>query len=296
MRCLVTGGAGFIGSNLALELEKQGNQVIIADNFSSGKKENIKDFKGKVLNIDISRHFEIKNKIDAIFHEAAITDPRFGDDKETIRQNVEGFQNIIELAKKNKAKLIYASTANLYGNTKTPMREEQPKEIITAYGLSKLMMDEMASHYFNEMHIVGLRYFNVFGKNEAGKGRPASMVYHLMRQMLAGKRPRTFKYGEQKRDHIYVKDCVLASIKALEAKSGVYNVGTGKATSFNELVKCLNEVLGTNLEQEYFDMPYDPKTYQHNTQADTERAEKYLKFKAKYCLKEGIKEYREMIK
>jgi len=86
-------------------------------------------------------------------------------------------------------------------------------------------------------------------------------------------------------------------IKAIDAKkSGVYNVGTGIATNFNELVKALNEVIGTNLEPEYFEMPYDPKTYQSNTQADTTKAEKFLGFKAKYSLKEGIKDYKDDIK
>jgi ADP-L-glycero-D-manno-heptose 6-epimerase len=184
----------------------------------------------------------------------------------------------------------------LYGNGPAPQKEDQPKELLSAYARSKLIMDEMASHHFDDMHIVGLRYFNVFGPNEALKGRPASMIYHLAKQMLAGKNPRIFKMGEQKRDHIYVKDCVLANIKALDAKPGVYNVGTGIGTSFNELAKVLNEVLGTNLQPEYFDMPYDPKSYQADTQADTERAEKFLKFKAKYSLKEGVKEYIEMIR
>ncbi len=292
MKCLVTGGAGFIGSNLALELEKRGHDVIIVDNFLTGKRENISDFKGKVIEADVSKDFEFNEHVDAIFHEAAITDPRFEDDDETIRANVEGFKTMIKLAKRNNAQLIYASTANLYGNGPVPMKEGQKKQIITAYGKSKLNMDEIAERYFDTMHIVGLRYFNVFGPHEALKGRPASMIYHLSKQMKAGKRPRIFKMGEQKRDHIYVKDVVDATIKALDAKkSGIYNVGTGIATDFNELVKALNESLGTNLEPEYFDMPYDSKTYQADTQADTKNAEKFLGFKAKWTLKEGIKDY-----
>lgn len=291
MKCLVTGGAGFIGSNLALELEKQGNEVIVVDNFLTGKKENLSGFNGKFVDADVSKQFDFNEEVDVIFHEAAITDPRFEDDKETVRANLEGFKNMIELAKKNNAKLVYASTANLYGNGHVPMKEDQEKELITAYGKSKLMMDRIAEKYFDSMHIVGLRYFNVFGPREALKGRPASMIYHLFQQMKAGKKPRLFKFGKQKRDHIYVKDAIDATIKALDAKSGVYNVGTGIATDFNELVKVLNEVLETNLEVEYFDMPYDPKTYQANTQADTTKAEEFLGFKAKWILKEGIKDY-----
>ena len=177
------------------------------------------------------------------------------------------------------------------------MKESQKKELLSAYAKSKLMMDELAEKYFDKMHVVGLRYFNVFCPREAHKGRAASMIYHLGKQMKEGKNPRIFKFGEQKRDHIYVKDAVAATIKAIDAKkSGVYNVGTGIATNFNELVKALNEVIGTNLEPEYFEMPYDPKTYQSNTQADTTKAEKFLGFKAKYSLKEGIKDYKDDIK
>ncbi|MEA2037358.1 MAG: NAD-dependent epimerase/dehydratase family protein [Nanoarchaeota archaeon] len=296
MKCLVTGGAGFIGSNLALELEKQGHDTIVVDNLLTGKKDNLKGFKGKFLNIDVSMPFDIDEKLDVIFHEAAITDPRFEDDDETLRANLEGFKNIIELAEKNNAKLIYASTANLYGNGKIPMREEQEKELICTYGKSKLVIDELAEKYFGKIQIVGLRYFNVFGPRETNKGRAASMVYHLSKQMKNDKNPRIFKQGEQIRDHIYVKDVVMATIKALNAKSGVYNVGTGIGTSFNELVKELNAVLGKDLEVEYFDNPYDASTYQSNTQADTTLAEKELKFRAEYLLKDGIKEYMEWLK
>jgi ADP-L-glycero-D-manno-heptose 6-epimerase len=310
MRCLVTGGAGFIGSNLALELEKQGHKVIVIDNLFSGVEDNLKDFKGKFLKIDISemnsisgyaqkssisdisKDFEIDEKLDVIFHIAAITDPRFDDEEKLVKENVDGFKNILELAKKNNAKLIYASTANLYGNGPIPMKEDQPKEIITEYGKSKLIMDEMASHHFDDMHIVGLRYFNVFGPRESHKGRPASMIYHLRKSMLKGENPKLFKMGEQVRDHIYIKDVIKATILALDAKkSGVYNVGTGIGTSFNEIVKILNKVLGKNLEIDYIDNPYDLKTYQSNTQADTARAEKFLNFKADYSFEDGVKEY-----
>tara|TARA_Y100000310_G_scaffold342995_1_gene448658 strand:- start:22610 stop:23518 length:909 start_codon:yes stop_codon:yes gene_type:complete len=292
MNCLVTGGAGFIGSNLALELEKQGNEVTVVDNFLTGNKDNLKGFNGKFVKADVSdNNFNIDGQFDVIFHEAAITDPRHPDDKETYNKNLQGFKNMIELAKKNNAKLIYASTASLYGNGQTPMKEDQEKELLSAYGKSKLEMDNIASKLFDKMHIVGLRYFNVFGPREKYKNRAASMIYHLGKQIKAGKNPRIFKSGEQKRDNIYVKDVVDATITAVNAKSGVYNVGTGVDADFNELVKVLNEVLGKNFEPEYFDMPYDPKTYQSNTQADTTKAENVLGFKAKWALKEGIKDY-----
>lgn len=291
MKCLVTGGAGFIGSNLALELEKQGHKVTVIDNMLSGNKNNLLGFKGKFILQDVSKPFEFQDSFDVIFHQAAITDPRYPNDNDTYNKNVQGFKNMIELAKKNNAKLIYASTAGLYGNGPVPMKEDQEKEILSAYGRSKLKMDEIAMKLFDKMRIVGLRYFNAFGPREAYKGRPASMVYHLAKQIKSNKNPRLFKFGEQKRDHIYVNEVVDATILAVNAKSGIYNVGTGIATTFNDLVKTLNEVMGKNHEIEYFDMPYNPKTYQINTQADTTKAEKFLNFKSKLSLKEGIKDY-----
>ena len=292
MKVLVTGGAGFIGSNLALELEKQGHEVIIVDNLFSGTKENIKDAKGEFIELDCAdpKTKEIENKFDVIFHIAAITDPRHPNDDEVYNKNVNGFNNILALTQKNNAKLIYASSASVYGNGPSPQKEDQPKEILNAYAKSKLKMDNIAETLFDKMHIVGLRYFNVFGPREVHKGRPASMIYHLREQMINNQRPKIFKVGEQKRDHIYVMDCVKATLLALDAPSGIYNVGTGIATTFNQVVEALNEVLGTNLEPEYIDNPYEG-TYQNNTQADTTKAENILGFKAEYALKEGIIDY-----
>jgi len=292
MKCLVTGGAGFIGSNLAIELEAQGYDVIIVDNLFSGNKENLREFKGIFIKADIADpQFDIEEKIDAIFHEAAITDPRHPDDSETYQKNIEGFKNVIKLAKKNNAKLVYASTAGLYGNGYVPMEEGQEKDVLTSYGKSKWDMDLMAEKIASTIHIVGLRYFNVFGPKELHKGRPASMIYHLGKQMRQNEKPRLFKYGQQIRDYIYVKDAVTATIKALDAKSDVYNVGTGIGTSFIDLVQTINSVFGKKLEPEYFDMPYDAKSYQNNTQADIKKAETGLHFKAAWNLKDAITDY-----
>ncbi len=290
MKCLVTGGAGFIGSNLALELEKQGHSVVVIDNLQTGNLKNLEGFQGEFIKGDVSKPMKI-SKVDVIFHEAAITDPRHPDDNETYEKNINGFKEMIKLAQKINAKLIYASTASLYGNGKVPMQEDQKKEILSVYGKSKWEMDQMAQKLYSKMHIVGLRYFNVFGPREKFKNRAASMVYHLGKQMKQGGKPRLFKFGEQIRDHIYVKDVVDATIKGLDAPSGVYNVGSGIGTSFNDLVLTINAVLKKKLEQEYFDMPYDPKTYQANTHADTTRAQMKLRFKSQWSLKEGIADY-----
>src|SRR6476469_6814921 len=138
--------------------------------------------------------------------------------------------------------------------------------------------------------IIGLRYFNVYGPHEAHKGVPASMVYHLAKQMKAGERPRIFKHGEQKRDFVYVKDAVEGSIRALDAEtSGIYNLGAGQARSFNELIEVLNKCLRTNFQPEYFDNPHSH--YQHFTQADLTSARRALGYEPRFSLEDGVRDY-----
>ncbi|MDD5253739.1 MAG: NAD-dependent epimerase/dehydratase family protein [Candidatus Nanoarchaeia archaeon] len=294
MICLVTGGAGFIGSNLVLELEKKGHEVIVAvDNLFSGAIENLKDFKGKFIEWDVSEKKDFQGGIDVIFHQAAITDPRYDGKEDIFKKNVDGFKNMIELALEKNAKLIYASSASVYGNGPCPMNEDQEKFPQSDYARSKLEMDNIAKNYFNKINIVGLRYFNVFGPGESHKGRPASMVYHLRKQILKGERPTLFFPGDQARDNIYVKDVVRANLLAIGAKSGVYNVGTGIKISFNEIVKVLNEVLNTNAKQIYVKNPYEG--YQEQSQADTFKAERFLRFKAEWKFKDAVKDYNEWL-
>ena len=290
MKCLVTGGAGFIGSNLALELESKGHEVTVIDSLFSGNKNNLKGFKGKVIDQDISKSAGIRDKFDIIFHLGANAVTTFHDDLEMLRQNISGFLNMLKLAIDNKAKFVYASSAAVYGDAPAPSKEEGPFNPLNAYGESKLIGDMIAKRFMDKMRIVGLRYFNVFGPGESFKGSMSSMIFKLYQQMKDGKQPRIFIDGEQKRDHIYVKDAVKATILAAEAPSGIYNVGTGRAASFNEIIKCLNQSLGTSLEPDYFDNPYKGK-YQDFTQADMANSGKHLKFKADFSVEEGVKDY-----
>lgn len=291
-RVLVTGGTGFIGSAICWELERLGHDVVASDLDTTKQKANLEGFKGQIVNADASRPWKFEGHFDVVLHQAALTDPRYHDDQEIVEKNVSGFEHCLAFCREKGAQLVYASTAGLYGNGPTPMKEDQPKEVLTAYGKSKLMMDEMAESEGKRYPVVGLRYFNVFGMREAGKGRPASMIYHLGKQIRETGTARIFEFGEQKRDHIYVKDAVTANLKAWQSgKSGVFNVGTGRGTDFNELVEILNDVLKTKAKVEYFKMPYDPKTYQDNTVADVRLAEKTIGFKAAYALKDGITDY-----
>jgi ADP-L-glycero-D-manno-heptose 6-epimerase len=291
MNIIVTGGAGFIGSNIALELDKEHNVTVI-DDFSNSHFKNLIGFKGEVLSYDIRDiDWDKFSNTEVIFHQAAITDTRVTDQKKVMEVNANAFKKLLEYAVPRKIKVIYASSAAVYGRGSSPMRENQKLHPLNIYGFSKYIMDNIATLYMkNYPGIIGLRYFNVFGPNETHKGSFASMIYQLSLQMKAGKRPRIFKKGEQTRDHIYVKDVVSANIKMISYhESGIFNVGTGIETSFNDIVKHLNKVLGTNLEPEYIENPYN--FYQERTCADITKIRKAVGFEPKYSVLEGIKDY-----
>ncbi len=293
---LVTGGSGFVGANLSLEIQARYPQALITvlDDFRCSSFKNLAGFQGDCLAFNAAdpawKNAFKARPLDAIFHLASITDTTVLDEKKMMFDNVEGFRNILDLALEKNAPVVYASSAAVYGSQDISMKESDGGKPNNIYGFSKWVLEGLARHYEGKVKTVGLRYFNVFGPRENFKGKAASMIYQLYQQMRAGKRPRIFKFGEQKRDHIYVKDVVEATLRARDAKqSTVVNVGTGQATSFNELVEALNEALGTRLEPDYFDNPYD--FYQNFTQADMSHTQKAIGFKCRYSTREGILDY-----
>ena len=292
----VTGGAGFIGSNIAKTLEAQGHEVTVLDDFSkNGHFKNLIGFKGDVITADLFEYMPTDMYFDAIFHEAAITDTTVMDQKAMMEQNVEAFKNLLAFAADNEIKkVIYASSAATYGNGPVPNVETQPTHPENVYGFSKAIMDNVARQFAddnNDMKIIGLRYFNVYGPGEYFKGKMASMVYQLYNQMKAGKRPRVFKHGEQMRDFVYVKDIVKINLCALNngKETGVYNAATGIPRDYNDIIKCLNKELGTNLEPEYIDNPYP--FFQLKTQADITKSKEKLGYEPDYSLEAGIADY-----
>ena len=293
---LVTGGAGFIGSNIAKTLEAQGHEVTVLDDFSkNGHFKNLIGFKGDVITADLFEYMPTDMYFDAIFHEAAITDTTVMGQKAMMEQNVEAFKNLLSFAAENEIKkVVYASSAATYGNGPVPNVETQPTHPENVYGFSKAIMDNVARQFAednNDMTIIGLRYFNVYGPGEYYKGKMASMVYQLYNQMKAGKRPRVFKNGEQQRDFVYVKDIVKINLCALNngKETGVYNAATGVPRDYNAIIRCLNKELGTNLEPEYIDNPYP--FFQLKTQADITKSKEKLGYEPDYSLEAGIADY-----
>jgi ADP-L-glycero-D-manno-heptose 6-epimerase len=300
---VITGGAGFIGSNLTLTLQEKfpGARLTVIDDFRSGDFKNLKGYRGdfvaqNLATLDWHEQFG-EEKFDAIFHLASITDTTLHDQFAQVHDNVESFRRILNFVRPTKTRIIYASSAATYGPATEASVESNGAAPANVYAFSKTIMDNIARRAAAESPdwiIIGLRYFNVYGPREAHKGVPASMVYHLAKQMKAGQRPRIFKHGEQKRDFVYVKDVVEGSIRALDAKtSGIYNLGSGKARSFNELVDVLNKCLRTNFQPDYIDNPH--AHYQNFTQADLTNACNALGYEPRFPLEEGVRDYMQWL-
>ena len=308
---LITGGAGFIGSNLAFYFQENypNSHVVIFDCFRSeatfangnlqsfGHYKNLIGFTGDIVcgNINSKTDLTLLSdyKFDYMFHQAAISDTRVYDQEIVMQTNVNSFYDLLEIAKKDDAVMVYASSAATYGSLPSPQTvgKENPEN---PYGFSKYMMDQIAFRYADEnpdMTIVGLRFFNVYGPREYYKAKTSSMVIQLGHQILNGKAPRLFKGSDQiLRDFINIDDVIQANIKACTPKqNGVYNVGTGKPRSFQDIADILQTELGTNLGTEYFPNPYDG--YQMHTQADINTSQANLGFEPKVSLEEGIKAY-----
>ena len=309
---LITGGAGFIGSNLAFYFQNNHpeSKVVVLDSFRSGETlsngnlksfghfKNLLGFNGEVISGDINNKdlllsLEANYKFDYIFHEAAISDTTALEQDLMIKTNVNAYKDLLNLAISHNANMIYASSAATYGNAESPQRvgRESPQNV---YGYSKLSMVNISREYMKsyDISIVGLRYFNVYGANEYFKNTTASMVLQFGHQILAGKNPRLFEDSDKiLRDFIYIEDIVQANIKAMKPKeSGIYNVGTGKARSFQDIVDILQRELGTSLKCEYIPNPFIG-SYQFHTEADIATTKEALGYEPRFEMEEAIKSY-----
>jgi ADP-L-glycero-D-manno-heptose 6-epimerase len=298
---LVTGGAGFIGSNLVLELQDQfpRAEMTVIDDFRSADFRNLRGYRGDLVAADLSR-LDLARQFgacrwDTVFHMASITDTREQDARLQVHDNVEGFRRLLDYLQPSRVPLIYASSAATYGIGAGINRESDEPAPANAYAFSKVQLDNLARRHaahHPEWTLVGLKFFNVYGPREAHKGVPASMIWHLAQQMRRGQRPRLFKHGEQRRDFVYVKDIVRYVLAAARLRGhALLNAGTGRPRSFNELVAILNAVLGTHLEPDYIDNPYS--FYQPHTEADMSRTCAALGIEPRYSLEEGVRDYHD---
>lgn len=291
---LVTGGAGFIGSNLVEELVRRGADVVVVDNFHTGSIENLKGVINKIrlIKAPCSKLPEFDLKVDTIFHFGIpSSSPMYKENPVLVGEAVSDFMKVFELAKSNEANVVYASTSSLYGMCPPPHREDLSIIPFDFYTEARLAMERLAKvyHLLSGVSSVGLRFFSVYGPHEEAKGKYANLLTQFIWAIGKGEAPEIYGDGNQARDFIHVHDVVNVCIRASELDNccEVVNVGSGKATTFNHVVELINKELRKNIQPKY--LPNPIKNYVYHTCADLTKARRLLGFEPTIGVEEGIK-------
>jgi UDP-glucose 4-epimerase len=297
---LVTGGAGFIGSNLVEELVRQGAQVRVIDNFATGKPENLKPFEGMIdfREVDICDLKALKEAVqgvDYVLHQAAIPSvPKSVIDPiASHNADLTGTLHVLWAAKEAEVKrVVYAASSSAYGeNPELPKREEMPARAISPYGLMKYVGEEYC-RLFTQLYgleTVSLRYFNVFGPRQDPSSQYSGVLSRFITAMLAGKKPVIFGDGEQSRDFTFVANVVQGNLLACHARGvagKMYNLACGRRVNLNEVVVQLNRILGTSLVPVH--EPSRVGDIKHSL-ADISRATTDLKYTPLVQFEEGLR-------
>lgn len=300
-RYLVTGGAGFIGSNIVHELVRQDLDVRVLDNFSTGKRENLTSVLDHIELIegDIRSYHTVRdavNNVDFVLHQAALPSvPRSIKDPITTNEvNVTGTINILDAAREaNVRRVIFASSSSIYGDLDVLLKTEDmlPKPL-SPYAVSKLAGEKYCQAFTRlfDLETVCLRYFNVFGPNQDPSSQYSAVIPKFIFAMKSEKRPTIFGDGKQSRDFTFVENVVQANLQAcregLENVSGeVINVACGKQVTINELVKSINSLIGKNIEPILEDpRPGDVK----HSLANIGKAQQFLNYEVKVDFFEGL--------
>jgi len=257
MKYVVTGGAGFIGSNIVKKLVARGDSVTVIDNLNTGEEENLGSVRDEItflndsiLNIDLLE--KETEGINGVFHQAALASVQdsFSKPDEYHDVNVNGTENILRLAKKNNFKVVYASSSSVYGNPeRIPIKEEDSKNPINPYAETKLQKEELAKKYSKiGVKVIGLRYFNVFGK---GQSKEYAGVLKLFLERIHDKLPPKINGdGTQFRDFVYVKDVANANIMSMDSNVNhdFFNVGTNTSITILDLAKTIIKFSGLEIE------------------------------------------------
>ena len=301
MKYLVTGGAGFIGSNIVSELLRQGQQVVVLDNFATGKRENIlplmKNENLTMIEGDL-RSFHIVRSavkgVDYILHQGALPSvPRSINDPITSNDvNILGMLNILEAAKEFGVKrVITASSSSIYGNSETlPKVESMPVNPLSPYALTKYAQERYCQ-IFSQIYgleTVALRYFNVFGPNQDPTSQYSAVIPKFIKLIMADKEPVIYGDGSQSRDFTFVENNVWANIQACTAPKAageVINIACGERYTLIDLVNMINEILGKNIEPKFEkDRAGDVK----HSLAGVDKAKGLLSYEVRVDFKEGL--------
>jgi UDP-glucose 4-epimerase len=292
MEVVVTGGCGFIGSNLVEILVKGGHSVVVFDNLSTGNMNNLEGLDVQLFDKPYSHLRSSGPKFDVILHLGIpSSSPIYKQNPKLVGDAINDVIEILEYAKETDCKVVYASSSSIYNGNEPPYREDMPTHVTDYYTECRYAIERLAKLYdiLHGVKSVGMRFFSVYGPKEKYKGRYANIVSQFLWTMAKDEKPVIFGDGSQTRDFIYVADVVEALILAMEKdfECEIFNVGTGTAHSFNDVVDLLNKALGKDIEPIY--QPNPIKNYVQYTLADTSKAESVLGFKAKIPLEAGIK-------
>ncbi|MDP6775145.1 MAG: SDR family oxidoreductase [Candidatus Latescibacteria bacterium] len=300
MRCLVTGGAGFIGHNLIRALLDEGHTVRVLDNLSTGKRDNLGPFQDRIELIEgdlRSYHIvhEAVRNIDVVFHQGALPSvPRSVKDPITTNQvNVEGTLNLLDAAQDTGVRrVVYASSSSIYGeNDRLPKKEDMTPQPISPYAVAKLAGEKYCQVFTRTygLETVCLRYFNVFGPGQDPQSEYSAVIPLFITAFLEGRQITVHGDGEQSRDFTYVDNVVNANLLAAEAKDApgeVFNVACGDRISLNQMLDHLRTFTEVDVDVVYGDSrPGDVK----HSMADIEGARKILGYEPLVSVAEGLR-------
>ena len=287
MRAVVTGGAGFIGSHVVDALLARGDEVLVLDDLSNGKRENVADG-ARLEVVDIREPLDFEGA-EVCFHLAAQVDVRVAVERpeHDAQVNVLGTVTVLEAARAHGTQVVFASTGGaIYGECDGPAAEDAPRRPLSQYGVSKLAGEEYLAAYnrlYGTNH-VSLRFANVYGPRQDPRGE-AGVVSIFLGRLAAGEPPRIFGDGSQTRDYVYAGDVASAALMAA-GKAGVFNIGTGIETSVLELYELCRRVAGSELEAEHADARLGEL---QRSVLDVTRADRELGWRPEVGLEEGLR-------
>lgn len=295
-RILVTGGAGFIGSNVANALAAD-NDVIALDDCYLGTPDNLDPAVTFAERSVLAE--DLPTDVDVVIHLAALSSYAMHEENPQLgaRVNVEGFVNVVEQARQDGCEtIVYASTSSIYGDRTEPSPESMDVEANTGYEASKLARERYAEYFHNHygLSTAGLRFFSVYQGYEGAeghKGEYANVIAQFADDIAHGRAPKLYGDGTQTRDFTHVSDVVSAIERTAEEQlQGIYNVGTGRQISFNQLVELLNDVLDAEVDPEYVENPIPESVYVHDTMADATKLREATGWEPHIDLEEGLEQ------